>query len=139
MARNQKATPITESDVAEDAAGEPVATDAAEETSAADRVATEAAVVETNAGPQPTEGPLAHELAEQGTSDEAPEPTTIDQDVICRVRAVGGPRRRAGISFDETPRPLTRADLGSTDEAVESNLALLQADPRLSILLADQE
>lgn len=80
---------------------------------------------------------------------EAPEPATValpdtpeaetdDADpahqVICLARAVGGPRRRAGLAFDENLRPLTRADLGGTDEKIEETLEILLGDPRLSLL-----
>lgn len=79
---------------------------------------------------------VAPELATVN-SPEASGPDDDDDDsadVICRAKAFGGPRRRANLAFDTTPRPLTRADLGGTDEKIKETLQILAADPRLSFL-----
>lgn len=60
----------------------------------------------------------------------APQPSPV----VCLVRAPAGPRRRAGFAFGPEPRPLTRAELGGTDEAIKATLAILAADPKLSLL-----
>lgn len=46
------------------------------------------------------------------------------------VSAPGGPRRRAGLSFDKQPVELTEADLGDDPEAT---VQALRADPKLKI------
>lgn len=56
--------------------------------------------------------------------------------VVCLVRAPAGPRRRAGLAFGLDARPLTRADLGGTDEAIRATLDIIAADPKLSLLPA---
>jgi hypothetical protein len=98
----------------------------------------EAAPAATVEGIAPADAPkaVAPELV-TADSPEAYEPDEDDDDparVICRVRAVGGPRRRAGFAFDTTPRQLTRDDLGGTNEKISATLHILAADPRLSLL-----
>lgn len=98
----------------------------------------ETAPAATVEGIAPVDAPKAV-VPELTTADfpKAHEPDEDDDDparVICRARAAGGPRRRAGLAFDTTPRPLTRADLGGTDEKIRETLEILAADPRLSLL-----
>ncbi len=98
----------------------------------------EMAPVATVEGMAPVDAPKAE--APEPASVDLPDATNADEEdddparVICRARAVGGPRRRAGLAFDTMPRPLTRADLGGTDEKIEETLQILAADPRLSLL-----
>jgi len=54
-------------------------------------------------------------------------------EIVCKVAAPAGPRRRCGLAFNKTPRPLTRADLGGDYETVEATFKLLQADPKLAV------
>lgn len=50
-----------------------------------------------------------------------------------RVTAAGGPRRRAGISFDTAPRTVEMRELGETAEDQQAALEKLLADPMLSV------
>ncbi len=54
-----------------------------------------------------------------------------------RVTAPAGPRRRAGLSFDKTPRDLPMEELGETAEEQEAAIKLLLADPMLSVAPID--
>lgn len=97
----------------------------------------EAAPAATVEGIAPADAPKA--VTPEPVTADSPGAYEPDEDddptrVICRVRAVGGPRRRAGLAFDTTPRQLTRDDLGGTNEKISATLQILAADPRLSLL-----
>lgn len=118
--------------------------DTATETNAEESVAQDGVTAETNAEQNDQPAAPAGEINAAGddhaldfatiVANVAPAVFTIDQQVICRVRATGGPRRRAGLSFDEQLRDVTRADLGGDDETVEARLRLLVDDHRLTVL-----
>lgn len=157
MARNPKAAPGAESDASKSSAGEPAPLtgdantaemaaqgDTATETNAEEPVAQDDVTAETNAEQNEQPASPAGKINAAGDdqaldfaaimADVAPAMFTIEQQVICRVRAAGGPRRRAGLSFDEQLRDVTRADLGGDDETVEARLRLLVDDRRLTVL-----
>lgn len=162
MARTTKATPTTNKDAAEaDASTGNTITATVEPNGGGGDPTDSTQTLPNNTSENPDGGSNGSELTPAATAEGAehigtsaavaPEPATVtlseghDEDdddidpadqVICRGRAVGGPRRRAGLAFDETPRPLTRADLGGTDEKIEETLTILAADRRLSLLRA---
>lgn len=87
----------------------------------------------TPSGNEETAAPADVSVAPSTDTGDPIEPDPAD-DVVCRVRAPAGPRRRAGLAFDVAARPLTRRDLGGDVEAIAATLKTLMADPRLSVL-----
>lgn len=63
----------------------------------------------------------------------ADEPVATAGVPFIRVAAPVGARRRAGLSFTNVPRDVTREELGATQEEQEDALKKLFADPALSV------
>ena len=63
----------------------------------------------------------------------ADQPKTTRPVEVLIASAPGGPRRRAGLSFDKEPVNLFEEDLGATTEERRATLDALRADPKLKI------
>lgn len=71
-------------------------------------------------------------MAKKPAKEEA-EGISATEAAVLRVTAAAGPRRRAGLSFGPTPTDLTPSDLGETKQQQSETVAILLADPMLSV------